>query len=360
MKTRVVVLYGGRSAEREVSRVSAASILAALDRDRYEPVLVHIDSNGQWLVAEEPTSLDAGASSPFRTLPDVGVPAELVVSRPNALAEALGVDVVFPVLHGPYGEDGTIQGLLEMANVPYVGCGVLGSAVGMDKIMAKRAMIAAGLPVTGWIEHRAGRSMTALQDEVERQFGYPCFVKPANMGSSVGISRVTDASSFAAAVTEAERYDEWILVEEGLHCPREIEVGILGDEPPRASVPGEIRPGAEFYTYSDKYEADSAQLLVPAALDAFETAKVEALAIAAFTACRLNAIARVDCFLEEQRADGGPGRGWFVNEVNTMPGFTSISMYPKLWEATGVSYTELIDQLIALAFERFGRRNNLL
>lgn len=356
MKTRVLVLYGGRSAEREVSRVSAASILSALDRDRYEPVLVCISANGRWLQCEVPVAGSPGHGA-YSSLLEDGAEIDVVVSGPNAFPKALNVDVVFPVLHGPYGEDGTVQGLLEMANVPYVGCGVLGSAVGMDKIMAKRALRAAGLPVSEWVEHRAGRPIEALQAEVEKSFGYPCFVKPANMGSSVGITRVGGPAAFHEAVALAEGYDEWVLIEEGVHRPREIEVGILGDEPPRASVAGEIRPGAEFYTYADKYEENAAELLIPAELSAADRATVEELAIAAFTACRLNAIARVDCFLESDHADGSPGRGWFVNEVNTMPGFTAVSMYPKLWEASRVSYSDLIDQLIDSAFERFEGRS---
>lgn len=356
MKTRVLVLYGGRSAEREVSRISAASILSALDLNRYEPVLVCITSDGRWVLCEAP-ALEPQGDRTISPLPETGTDIDLVVSGPSAFTRSLNIDVVFPVLHGPYGEDGTLQGLLEMANVAYVGCGVLGSAVGMDKIMARRAVRAAGLPASGWVEHRSGRSIEALQADVEAAFGYPCFVKPANMGSSVGITRVADARAFREAVELAEHYDEWVLVEEEVHRPREIEVGILGDEPPQVSVAGEIRPGAEFYTYADKYEADAAQLIIPAALDPAAAAEVEALAVAAFTACRLNAIARVDCFLEETRADGSPGRGWFVNEVNTLPGFTDVSMYPKLWEASGVATPELIDRLITLAFERFAQRS---
>ncbi len=349
---RVVVLYGGRSAEREVSRVSAASVVKALDSTRYEVSLIHIAADGTWELGSEP-QLAAGTLA----LPDSGEAQSVVISPREARREVFNDAVIFPVLHGPFGEDGTIQGLLEIADVPYVGCGVLGSAVGMDKIMMKRAFRAAGLPVSRWVEHRAGRSLAALQAEVEAAFGYPCFVKPANMGSSVGISKVEAADGFAAAVAEAERYDEWVLTEEAIHQPREIEVAILGDEPPEASVPGEIRPAAAFYTYEDKYQDAAAALLIPADLDDSMTATVQTLARQAFAACRLDAIARVDCFLEEERADGSPGRGLLVNEVNTMPGFTSISMYPKLWEASGVPYSQLLDRLIALAIERHDRRS---
>ncbi len=358
MKTRVLVLYGGRSAEREVSRVSAASIVSALDPERYTVVPMHISPEGRWELGADGSLFGTQGNQPrLERLADSGSEVAIEVSPPASLASRLNIDVVFPVLHGPYGEDGTIQGLLEMAGVPYVGCGVLGSAVGMDKIMMKRAFVAAQLPVLPWIEHRAGRSIAALQTQVEGSIGYPCFVKPANMGSSVGITAVHDAAGFAEAVRTAEAFDEWVLVEAAAHQPREIEVAVLGDEPPESSVPGEIRPGAEFYTYEDKYEGDSAALVIPAAIDEHEAHAVQQLAKDAFEACRLESIARVDCFYEERRSDGSTGRGWLVNEVNTMPGFTATSMYPKLWEASGVTYSQLVERLITHAIERFNRRN---
>jgi D-alanine-D-alanine ligase len=267
----------------------------------------------------------------------------------------MGFDVVLPLVHGPYGEDGTVQGLFELAGVPYVGSGVVGSAVAMDKVMMKRAFAAAGLPLAAWTVFRDGHDREALVREVESALGYPCFVKPANMGSSVGVSRAVDRAQLDAALATALTFDEWAIIEEAI-VGREIEVGVLGDDPPEASVPGEVVPGDAFYSYADKYEDDAAALLAPAPLDAERTEAVRALAIRAFEACRCEAMARVDFFFEEQRADGTPGRGFLVNEVNTIPGFTSISMYPRLWEESGVSYSELLDRLIALAIARHERR----
>jgi D-alanine-D-alanine ligase len=263
--------------------------------------------------------------------------------------------VVLPLLHGPYGEDGTVQGLLELADLPYVGSGVVGSAVGMDKIAMKTMFAGAGVPTPRFVAHRAGHDDAAVLAAVESELGYPCFVKPANLGSSVGVSKARDEAELAGACDLAFGFDEWILVEEAV-TGREIEVAVLGDDPPVASVPGEIVPGDEFYSYADKYEADDALLLVPAPLDDGEQAAARDLAIRAFTACRLEAMARVDLFYEPQRADGSPGRGFLVNEVNTIPGFTPISMYPKLWAASGIPYPELLDRLVDLAIERHARR----
>jgi D-alanine-D-alanine ligase len=260
----------------------------------------------------------------------------------------LGVDVVFPLLHGPYGEDGTVQGLLELAGLPYVGSGVVGSAVGMDKIMMKRAFHACSIDNARALEFRAGHDLDAFADAVEQVLGYPCFVKPVNMGSSVGVSKARDRAQLLAACELASRFDEWILVEEAI-TGREIEVAVLGDDPPEASVPGEIVPGDDFYSYTDKYEAEAAQLLVPAPLAEAEVDEARRLAVAAFSACRCEAMARVDLFLTPE------GR-FLVNEVNTIPGFTPISMYPRLWEATGLPYPALLDRLVQLAFERHARR----
>ena len=259
------------------------------------------------------------------------------------------VDVAFPLLHGPYGEDGTVQGLLELAGLPYVGSGVLGSAVGMDKVMMKRAFVACGLATPRFVALREDGVTKADLDRCEDVLGYPCFVKPANLGSSVGVSKATDRAGLEEAVELALRFDEWLLVEESI-AGREIEVAVLGDRPPEASLPGEIVPGADFYTYEDKYLDNSAELRAPTDLGSDRTAEVRRLAVAAFEACRCEAMARVDFFLED------PGRGFLVNEVNTIPGFTPISMYPRLWEVTGVPYPELLDRLVALALERHERR----
>jgi len=366
-RLRVLMLFGGRSAEHDVSRVSAVAVAQALDPARYEVVPVAITKEGHWLLAGEALRQLAGEraalpsafvveGTPVAALPDPGsralAPLNAGTSTP---LPAPAFDVVLPLLHGPYGEDGTVQGLFELAGVPYVGSGVVGSAVAMDKVMMKHAFAAAGLEVASWLSFREGHDVDALVAEAESGLGYPCFVKPANLGSSVGVSKATDRDGLHAAVEAALGFDEWVVVEEAI-VGREIEVGILGDDPPRASVPGEIVPGADFYSYADKYESDAAELIVPAPLSPGQVETVRALAVRAFEACRCEAMARVDFFFEERRADGGPGRGFVVNEVNTIPGFTPISMYPRLWEASGVTYPELLDRLIELALDRQDRR----
>jgi D-alanine-D-alanine ligase len=268
-------------------------------------------------------------------------------------AQAGAIDVVFPVLHGPFGEDGTIQGLLEMANVPYVGAGVLGSALGMDKAVQKTLLRAAGLPVVDWVDFTIAdwrRRREPLIVDVESRLGYPCFVKPANMGSSVGVSKAHDEAELVSGVEAAAGYDRKIVVEWAVPEPREIEVSVLGNDDPRASVPGEIVPDREWYDYDSKYSDSQTQLIIPAQLPAESAAELRRLAIAAFRAIDGAGMARVD-FL----ADRGATRFW-INELNTIPGFTSISMYPKLWEASGVSYAELCDRLIELAIERHAER----
>jgi D-alanine-D-alanine ligase len=367
-RLRLLLLFGGQSAEHDVSRVSAVAVARALDPNRYDVVPVAITREGRWHLADRaraaletgqfPSAFDVDGS-PVRLAdrrPGIGSSVvRLEYSRgtppdPRAGGNPLGaVDVAFPLLHGPYGEDGTVQGLLELAGLPYVGSGVLGSAVGMDKVMMKRAFTACGLSIPGYVALREDGVTKAELDRCEDQLGYPCFVKPANLGSSVGVSKATDRAGLEEAVEIALRFDEWILVEEGI-AGREIEVAVLGDRPPEASLPGEIVPGADFYTYEDKYLDDSAELRAPADLDPDRTAEVRRLAVAAFQACRCEAMARVDFFLED------PGRGFLVNEVNTIPGFTPISMYPRLWEVTGVPYPELLDRLVALALERHERR----
>jgi D-alanine-D-alanine ligase len=343
-KQRVLLLFGGRSAEHDVSRVTAVAVARALDPSRYEVVPVAITTDGSWLLADSArAAIDAGPKA---------LPSAFAVDGEVAPAVGtLDVDVVVPLLHGPYGEDGTVQGLLELADLPYVGSGVIGSAVAMDKVMMKRAFASVGLPYARTVEFRDGHDRAALASSVEADLGYPCFVKPANLGSSVGVSKARDRAEFEAACDAALAYDEWIVIEEAI-TGREIELGVLGDDPPTVSVPGEIVPGDEFYSYADKYEADDAQLLVPALLTDDQVTEAQALACRAFEACRCEAMARVDLFLEET----GPARGFLVNEVNTIPGFTPISMYPRLWEATGVPYPELLDRLIELAVERHARR----
>jgi D-alanine-D-alanine ligase len=339
-KQRVLLLFGGRSAEHDVSRVTAVAVAGALDRSRYDVVPVAITTDGRWLLADSArAAIEAGPKALPRAFAIDGEVAPAV--------GALDVDVVFPLLHGPYGEDGTVQGLLELADLPYVGSGVVGSAVAMDKVMMKRAFAAAGLPYARTVEFRDGHDRAALAAAVERELGYPCFVKPANLGSSVGVSKARDRAAFDAACEVALSYDEWIVVEEAINA-REIELGVLGDDPPTVSVPGEIVPGDDYYSYADKYEADAAELRVPAPLTDDQVAEAQALACRAFEACRCEAMARVDLFLGDD--------GFLVNEVNTIPGFTPISMYPRLWEATGVPYPVLLDRLIELAIARHARR----
>jgi D-alanine-D-alanine ligase len=340
-RRRVLLLFGGRSAEHDVSRVTAVAVARALDPDRYDVVPVAITTDGRWLLADSAQRAIASGTA--------ALPSAFEVDGEVAPAVgALDVDVVFPLLHGPYGEDGTVQGLLELADLPYVGSGVVGSAVAMDKVMMKRAFASAGLPYARTVDFRDGHDRAALAAQVQAELGFPCFVKPANLGSSVGVSKAGDRAAFDDAVDLALSYDEWIVVEEAI-VGREIELAVLGDDPPKVSVPGEIVPGADFYSYADKYEADDAQLLVPAPLSDEQVADAQLLACRAFEACRCEAMARVDLFLS---ADGV----WYVNEVNTIPGFTPISMYPRLWGATGVTYPELLDRLIDLALARHARR----
>ena len=364
---RVLLLFGGRSAEHDVSRVSAVAAAISLDPTRYEVLPVAINRSGEWLLATETQKFLDG---PREIVPDSfivegikvtgpSVPGQnkLVFAEPTADNSNLSFDVVLPLLHGPFGEDGTIQGLLELADVPYVGSGVVGSAVAMDKVIMKRAFVAEGLPVPKWLPFRDGQDKAEILAQCESRLGYPMFVKPANLGSSVGISKVLNPKEFATAVDLAWRYDEWIVIEEGVTA-REIEVAILGDNPPEASIPGEIIPGSDFYSYSDKYIDNSAELLAPAPLDNDLVIEVQNLAKQAFLACRCESMARVDFFYEEKRDDGRPGRGFLANEVNTIPGFTPISMYPRLWKESGLSYSALLNRLIDLSLERHSRRSS--
>lgn len=354
-RLRVGVVFGGRSGEHEISLRSAESIIKALDPARYEVVPIAITKAGRWLTAGESVGLLPGAvmesaDTPVALLGDPTARGLQRLDRARSAADAQPLDIIFPVLHGTYGEDGTIQGLLEMADLPYVGCGVLASSTGMDKVVMKRLFREAGLPIVEFT-HFLRREWESDAESVERrvsdEIGFPCFVKPANLGSSVGISKAKDSESLRSAIALAARYDRKIVVERGI-IGREIEVSVLGNDDPRASIPGEIVPQtAEFYDYQAKYIDDNgARLIIPAELSEETIAELQRLAVRAFQAIDGAGLARVDFFIEQ-----GSGQ-ILVNEINTLPGFTSISMYPKLWEASGLSYAALIDRLIELAIER--------
>ena len=355
-KLRVALVFGGRSGEHEISLMSARSIFGALDRDRYEAVLIGIDRQGRWRLQDEGRALLEAKDA--LTLDTSTSHITLAPGEGRAMTGGGGigpVDVVFPVLHGPYGEDGTVQGLLEMAGVPYVGAGVLGSSVGMDKDVAKRLLRDAGVRVVEYLTVHAGNrpSPEKVAAQVEDTFGFPCFVKPANLGSSVGVHRVRDAAALEAGLADAFRYDRKVLVERAVSA-REIECSVLGNEQPRASLPGEIVPHDEFYSYRAKYiDENGAALLIPADLSPERVTEVQETSIRAFLALELAGMARVDFLLEH-----GSGR-LYLNEVNTIPGFTKISMYPKLWDATGLPYAKLVDRLIELALERHALREKL-
>ncbi len=353
-RTRLIVIFGGRSAEHDVSRVTAAHVLAATDPARYEVVPVGITREGQWVLATEAArALDTGGALP-RALEAAGAPVDPLPALTGGDGSSpLPADpeqpvVVFPLMHGPLGEDGTVQGMLELADLPYVGSGVLSSALSMDKAVAKELLAHHGVPQCRWHARRGHQITATTPQDLADEFGLPLFVKPANMGSSVGVTKAHDLDELRAGIETALGYDEWVIAEEAV-VGREIEVAVLGGLDPRASVPGEIRPGREFYDYEDKYETDGAELLVPAPLDADVAAEVQALALRVFSLLRCDGMARVDFFYEER------GRGFLLNEVNTIPGFTPISMYPKLWAASGVPYADLIDELVRLALERHAR-----
>ena len=362
-KLRIGVLYGGRSGEHEVSLLSAASILRAIDRKKYEVVPIGISKQGHWLLGERAQTLLAGDGAGTKEKKGEtrsgasGLALELSASAEMATGGgtlAQGLDLIFPVLHGTFGEDGTIQGLLEMADIAYVGSGVLGSAAGMDKDVMKRLFAAAGLPQTPWlaltrVEWKADAK--GCTKRIEKALKYPVFVKPANLGSSVGISKVHDRSELTAAMELAASFDRKLVIEQGVGGPgvkpRELEVAVLGNDAPEASVVGEIVPGAEFYDYDAKYHSAASLPIIPAKLSKDEARRVREMAMAAFRSCDCAGLARVDFLMEP-----GKKSKIYLNELNTMPGFTSISMYPKLWEASGVRYKQLIDRLIALALER--------
>jgi D-alanine-D-alanine ligase len=350
-KLRVGVIYGGRSGEHEVSIASAASIFKHLDRGRYEAVPIRIEKNGQWAIGGRPPEALSAAEVLEHTRTEALQPVE-----PTAAVTGTGIDVVFPVLHGPYGEDGTVQGLLELTNVPYVGAGVLGSAAGMDKAVMKTLFAAQELPIVRHevVLRRAWeRDRTAIITGVSQTLRYPVFVKPANLGSSVGISKAKSDAEFADAMTLALQFDRKIVIEAAVPEAREIECAVLGNDDPEASVPGEIIPSREFYDYEAKYLDEGSRLLVPAPLTREQATAVQRLAIDAFRAVECAGMARVDFLLGRATAE------LFLNEVNTIPGFTTISMYPKLWEASGLPYPALLDRLITLALERHAEKQQL-
>lgn len=364
-KLKVAVLFGGRSAEHEISILSARFIVESLDRDKFEPILIGIDKSGRWHLQEEALLLGQARDPRLVKLnqatPDVALAAHPMTSGEAALAiQGAGeatIDVVFPVLHGPMGEDGCVQGLLELAGVPYVGSGVLGSAVGMDKDVMKRLLEQAEIPI---VRHVTVRHIAWRKDRDEvleqcQELGSPVFVKPANMGSSVGVRKAGSRDELCAAIDHAFEFDTKVLVEEAVLGAREIECSVLGDEEPIASIPGEIVVGHEdgFYSYAAKYiDEHGAKIRIPAELSAAQASSVQLLALQTFRALEGSGLARIDFFLAHD------GR-LFVNEINTLPGFTAISMYPKLWEASGIRARSLVEQLIEIAIERWKRRSRL-
>ena len=345
-KIRVGVIFGGRSGEHEVSLRSAESVLRSLDPNKYEVVPIGITHDGKWLSSGSARALLPAKETIEMTL-SKGQSSPLT-AEPDARGD---LDVIFPVLHGPYGEDGTIQGLLDLADVAYVGAGVLGSAVGMDKDVMKRLLREAALPVGDcWAIKK--HEIDAFIETRFHDLPYPVFVKPANLGSSVGITKVHGPEELRSALNAAAQYDRKIVIEKGIDA-REIEVAVLGNDEPIASIPGEIVPSREFYDYEAKYVDEDSRLLIPAPLTVEQTAEAQRLAIATFKTLECSGLGRVDLFLER-----GSDK-FYVNEINTLPGFTAISMYPKLWEASGVPYNELVDRLIALALERHAEKSKL-
>jgi len=396
-KLRVGILFGGRSGEHEVSLLSAASVFNAIDKTKYEVVPIGITKEGRWLTAADAERLLQGkggaesgsqthlsqshlSQAHLRAGDPEATPGAAVLARGEAVMvppepqrqpgsltpfqteagltrrvsdRAINVDIIFPVLHGTFGEDGTIQGLLELADIPYVGAGVLGSAAGMDKDVMKSLFLAAGLPIVKHVTVLRSAweaKPKKVQKLVESKLKYPVFVKPANLGSSVGISKAHDRKELGPAIEEAAKFDRKIVIEEGVggkkQKAREIECSVLGNDKPEASVPGEIVPGKEFYDYTAKYVDEGSQLIIPAKLSKTETRKIQQLAISAFKAVDCSGLARVDFLMDPKN------RKIYLNEINTMPGFTAISMYPKLWAASGLAYPDLIERLIRLGQER--------
>ena len=351
-KLRVGVIYGGRSGEHEVSIASAAAVFKNLDTSRYEAVPIRIDKDGRWALPTRPPLLSSAADV-IGSGKAAGTDTELATVEPAIFS--LGLDVVFPVLHGPYGEDGTVQGLLELANLPYVGAGVLASSVGMDKAAMKLVFAAKGLPMCDYevfLKRDWQRDERSILHTIVNRLGFPVFVKPANLGSSVGISKAKHASELRTAIALAAEFDRKIVVEAAVPGAREIEVAVLGNDSPEASLPGEIIPSGEFYDYNAKYLNAGSREVIPADLPEKLREQIRALAVEAFKAIDCAGMARVDFLL----SDTGM---LYLNEVNTIPGFTTISMFSKMWAATGVPYATLIDRLIALALERFAEKQQL-
>lgn len=355
LKKRIGLICGGKSGEHEVSIRSAQSIHAALDKSKYEVILIGIDKKGIWHLDNSIAPLIQGSSSDQsqvnETAPAI-VPisdsAQVVMKNSNSMEPHKPIDVFFPIAHGTYGEDGCLQGMLRLLDAPFVGAGVLGSAVGMDKVIMKRLLREAGIPIGKFLSYRDNERERILFETVVSDLGIPFFVKPANMGSSVGISKVADENDFAPAIREAFLFDRKIILEQFIEG-REIECSVLGNENPEASVPGEILVNADFYSYEAKYvDENGAALEIPAKLDAETAARIRKMAVDAFQALECAGMARVDFFLRE---DGAV----FINEINTLPGFTRISMYPKLWEASGLPYPALLDRLIDLAIENHAK-----
>ena len=372
-KLRVGIIYGGRSGEHEVSIASAAAVVQNLDKQRYEAIPIRIEKDGRWIIADRLPSSSSAAevieqsrAQTAQRLGRGGREAHLVahpgdeqimtIERGNSPAiTGLALDVVFPVLHGPYGEDGTVQGLLELANIPYVGAGVLSSAVGMDKAVAKLVFAAKGLPQTPYLVLLRNEWIAApatITKDVAK-LGYPVFVKPANLGSSVGISKAKSDGDLPAAIDTAAEFDRKIVIEAAVPNAREIEIAVLGNDQPEVSVPGEVIPSREFYDYQAKYLDDNSRTIIPADLPAKVTAEVKRLAIEVFRALDCAGMARVDFLMD------GSNNKLYVNEINTIPGFTTISMYSKMWAASGVSYPELLDRLVTLARERHAEKQHI-
>lgn len=361
-KLKIGLIFGGRSGEHEVSLMSAQGVMGAIDKEKYEIVPIGITKEGRWLASGDPVkALSSGVVAESKPAALLAEPTQrgLMCLREQAQEHGLTavqisqLDVIFPILHGPYGEDGTVQGLLELAGIPYVGAGVTASAAGMDKAIFKNIMQAHRLPVVPYLIIKRktwAQCPTETIARIEVEIGYDCFVKPANLGSSVGISKAHDRTELQAALDEAARYDRKLIVEEAVDA-HEIEISVLGNDEPIASVPGEIVPCNEFYDYAAKYLDEESELLIPAPISPELTESIQKLAIEAYQAIDCAGMARVDFLLERQTGQV------YINELNTLPGFTPISMYPKLWEASGISYSELIDRLIQLALERYTDKN---
>src|SRR5436305_12692930 len=358
-KIRIGLIFGVRSGEHEVSLASATSVMANLDKDKYEVVPIGITKEGGWLLGTEPARLMAaeqdvtdegstGSTTAVTLTSDPRLRRLIPLQEGEELRDNGALDVIFPVLHGTYGEDGTLQGMLEMANVPYVGCGVLGAALGMDKEKMKIVFQALGLPGVDYLVYRRNeweRSPASIMDAIEQRLNYPCFVKPVNLGSSVGINKAHERGELEHAINVAAEYDRKIIIERGINC-RELECAVLGNDEPLASVVGEVVASNEFYDYNAKYIDNKSEMRIPADIPRETTEEVRRQAIKAFLALDLSGLARVDFFLERETGQ------IYINEVNTLPGFTQISMYPKLWEASGLPYSQLLDQLIELAIDR--------